>query len=325
MPVEGMRPEQIARYAGRIIRLRKPVLVYEADGTLKREDEFGKLKFWTKDLPAGAGTDDTVLSLSLVETLITAGVSIREIAQDHAQTYAALQAPGSPERAFGITTQKALRRVLSGIPGTESGVEGGAGNGPAMKAAPLALYLDATGNHDRNYRATSAATIGRITHRDPRSVISGIVQTEAVYLALRENDRDRWLESLVEISRRNYICADGSFTDRGMVSERLSWYARHHRLDDDEIIKELGTGSLVTESFPFTIAMVHQYWNRPFEGLIATVNAGGDCDTTGAMYGAIMGARHGPFWPISWEHRLEYRERFEAAAKRLEAIAERYR
>jgi ADP-ribosyl-[dinitrogen reductase] hydrolase len=38
------------------------------------------------------------------------------------------------------------------------------------------------------------------------------------------------------------------------------------------------------------------------KGLIETVNYGGDCDTTGAIYGALAGARNGTgMFPESWK------------------------
>ena len=46
--------------------------------------------------------------------------------------------------------------------------------------------------------------------------------------------------------------------------------------------------------------MFQKYWNNPIEGLIETVNWGGDADTTGAIYGALCGAKHGMIFPEKW-------------------------
>ena len=51
------------------------------------------------------------------------------------------------------------------------------------------------------------------------------------------------------------------------------------------------------QSHPFAILMFQKYWDNPLEGLIGTINYGGDCDTTGAMYGALMGAKEGLIFP----------------------------
>jgi ADP-ribosylglycohydrolase len=37
------------------------------------------------------------------------------------------------------------------------------------------------------------------------------------------------------------------------------------------------------------------------------INYGGDCDSTGAMYGNLMGARHGTVLPKVWESHIEAR------------------
>jgi len=54
------------------------------------------------------------------------------------------------------------------------------------------------------------------------------------------------------------------------------------------------------ESYPFAIFMLQKYWENPLEGLIETVNFGGDCDTTGAIYGALSGAKNGLCFPDEW-------------------------
>ena len=64
--------------------------------------------------------------------------------------------------------------------------------------------------------------------------------------------------------------------------------------------QHLGNTSSVYRSYPFTLFMFQKYWDQPLEGLLETINYGGDCDTTGAMFGALAGAKHGNIFPKHW-------------------------
>jgi ADP-ribosylglycohydrolase len=47
------------------------------------------------------------------------------------------------------------------------------------------------------------------------------------------------------------------------------------------------------------------------------VNAGGDCDSTAALYGAWCGATHGLIFPQSWIEVLENTQELKALANAL--------
>lgn len=67
-------------------------------------------------------------------------------------------------------------------------------------------------------------------------------------------------------------------------------------------------GGLVYRSYPFALWMFQKYWDYPIEGLFDLVNFGGDCDTTAAIYGAMVGAKHGNIFPKHLQkiNNLEY-------------------
>src|SRR3989338_7159194 len=302
MPVEGWKPQQIKRYATRITDFIDAVEVRDRDGALIRQDEFGKLGYYNLELQAGQYTDDTILTLALAESLIAEqGINIEDIAQRQLAEYTKRQREdGTVREGFGGTTREAFKNLLAGKSPYESGVVGGPGNAPAMKMSPLGLYMDAAGKYEEGLQFAEA--VGRITHLDPRSIVSGVVQAHAIYTLLQGAGRDEFVQSLEDVCKRyeKPITTEFPLHDKGNLTSRLEWIANHKDADDAEAHKLIGSSSNVFQSYPFAVFMFQKYWNEPMEGLIETVNYGGDCDTTGAMYGALAGAKNGMFFPSQW-------------------------
>lgn len=319
--VEGWKKEQIEEHVdgGRITKPIDPVLIYDEKGNLIRQDRFGKLKYYNKDLKKGEYTDDTILTLALAESIAACkGIDFKDIARRQLYEYETrLQEDGKVSKGgFGGTTIKAFKRLLQGFDYTESGVIGGPGNAPPMKMSPLGLWMDATRNYEIGLRC--AEQIGRITHLDPRSVVSGVIQAHAVYLCLQGISREDFVSSLLESCRRWEKPASEELfpkDHRETMVSRLEWIAENHDAHHSEAHAYLGSNSNVWSSYPFALFMFQKYWDEPIAGLIETVNYGGDCDTTGAMYGALCGAKSGMIFPQEWLGVLQGKERLIAAAK----------
>ncbi|MBI4147209.1 ADP-ribosylglycohydrolase family protein [Candidatus Woesearchaeota archaeon] len=309
MPVEGMKAQQIKKYVGRITGFIDPAIIRDEHGKEKKEDEFGKLKSYPRDFNKGEYTDDTILTLALAEALVAKGFDLKEVAGRQVAEYTQRIRPdGSVLGGFGQTTIDGFKNILSGKSVNESGVIGGPGNAPAMKMSPVGLYLDATGKYEGGLEFAEA--VGRITHLDSRSVVSGVVQAHAVYSLLQGTSRGEFLASIVSVSRKYEKAVTKEFPlhDKGSLTSRLEWIADNKNAEDAEAHQVLGSSSIVFQSYPFTLFMFQKYWNEPVDGLIETVNYGGDCDTTGAMYGALAGAKNGMIFPLHWLNELQNRD-----------------
>lgn len=329
MAVEGWKPVQIQRYVpgGKITEPIAPVLVYDAEGALKHEDEFGKLKYFAKDLKRGEWTDDTILTLALTESIIERrGLNLETAARKHLEAYEGLRMhDGRVKGGFGSTTQEAFKNLAAGVSPRASGVIGGPGNAPAMKMHPLGMYIHAT----RKERAglLFAYDVGRMTHLDPRSLASGVVQAAAISALLKNVSRREFVRTIVRTCKEwegplgpAYI-----WHHQGTLAERLLWIENHTDVSSQEAYERLGNSSVVYRSYPFSLFMFQKYGfsapEQAREGLLETVNFGGDCDTTGAIYGALAGANHGTSWiPDSWLAVLDQREQLEEAAASLYAL-----
>lgn len=327
MPVEGWKRKQIQKYVGRITYPISPVLVYGKADELITRDEFGPLKYYTQDFQRGQYTDDTILSKALAESLVEVGnFNIFDIAKRQVAEYTKrLRADGTVFGGFGKTTSDAFKRLLVGVSPLESGVIGGPGNAPAMKIAPLGMFMAARDVYGDEYREGLrwAELVGGMTHLDPRSVASGIVQAHAVYTILHDCTRDEFIDSCVEVCQKyeQPVSALFSLWQKGSLYDRLHWIQDHKDTSTDEAHKVLGSNSNVFCSYPFALFMFQKYWDSPLEGLIETVNYGGDCDTTGSMYGALAGAKNGTtIFPEEWLTVLEGRKELEELGRKLYSL-----
>jgi ADP-ribosyl-[dinitrogen reductase] hydrolase len=311
MAVEGWKKEQIQKYVGRIEDLIDPVVIKNSDDTLKTQDEFGKLKSWTKNLKKGEYTDDTLLTLAIAGSIAQKGtLDFDDITQKQIETYnSCIQPDGSVKGAYGKTTMDAFERIKLGISPNESGLLPGLGTGPCMKVSPISLYWHANGNFDESLDI--ARKIGYSTHLDERSVTAGIMQVSAIYVLLNNWSKKDFLNNLTltGLGMEKELRPGSVLKDKGNLTSKLIWICKNQDMPDHLAHDYLGSSSLAIEAYPFTLFMFQKYWDKPLEGLIETVNYGGDCDTTGAMYGALAGAKNGMIFPEKWLNQLQNKEK----------------
>ncbi len=242
---------------------------------------------WLRLRP-GAVTDDTEMSLALGRAIVAAG---RLEPRAAAEAWAAWLRAGP--RDVGNTVRRGLRRFM--IDGTLSGrpSEGDAGNGAAMRVAPVALATLA----DRSRLQADAIAQARVTHHHPLSDAAAVHVGELVQLA----------------------CLGLSMRRLRRASEAL---AARHPAFALEPYRGLASGYV-----PDTLRTVLHFLHRTgsFEDcLVAVVNQGGDADTTGAIAGAIAGAYYGPEQlPRRWLTRLDpgVRRELEVLSGRLVSLS----
>ncbi len=332
MAVEGWKKEQIQRYVpGGICEQMNPIIVRNEDGSEKKEDEFGKLKYWTRDLKKGEWTDDTILTMAIAESIVEKkALDLEDIAAKHLTAYEHLRLPdGRIKGGFGRTTQEAFKLLKAGTHPNYSGVIGGPGNGPAMKMHPIGMYMNTTGKYDEGL--DFACHISRMTHLDPRSVASGIIQAHAIYALLNGVSRDKFLHSTREICLKYEEPLTDKFVwhKSGSLLQRLEWIVENEDATPTDAYVHLGSSSAVYQSYPFALFMFQHSWriyekdaekSTMVKGLLRTINFGGDCDTTGAIYGALTGACFGMIFPERWISVLQEKERLMNAARELYAL-----
>lgn len=237
----------------------------------------------------GQYTDDSQLARELVISIVSQS---RFDPADYARRIANIFSEGKIV-ARGMATSEAAARLARGVPWDKAGTPPpSAGNGSAMRAAPIGLMF-----HDDNDALVNAARDqGIITHKDTRCSAGAVAIAGAVALALEGPPKDtkKFLDILAGWAGR----LDESVADA--VYNLKEWIT----LPPDEaapVIAAAGqepefsgkysgipgfvTGSVLWSLYSF-LRSPDDYW----ETICTAIITGGDVDTTAAMAGAISGA-----------------------------------
>lgn len=241
-------------------------------------------------LRPGGVTDDTEMSLCIARAAVASGGwDLRAVAEAFAQWLRARPLD------VGDTCRRGIRTYM--LQGTLAMPHDpwGAGNGAAMRMAPVALLTLG----DDALLGQAALEQAHLTHNHPLS--------DAACLAL-----GRMIHAAVS--------GASAFALHAMTRELAG---RHPVFDFRDYAGE-ATGYVVD-----TLRTVfhHFFTTATFEQcLVAVVNQGGDADTTGAIAGALAGAFYGPkALPRPWLERLDPTVRVEAweLAERLMELSPR--
>jgi len=234
-------------------------------------------------LPAGTVTDDTQLTLALAESILQTGTLDPE---DLVQRFVAL-APSLV--GAGWATRQALERLGRGAAWWLAG-SASAGNGAAMRAAPVGLFFEAP---DAIRKAAFLQAI--VTHRDRTAVAGAIIHALWVGWLARGGPADaRVLDWLVEAVRG----FEKPFPSRRQRRKKrtlagLLLEAGAYADDPASACERFGTGAFVLESLPTAAAVFLGRPGDPEAVYLRLVNAGGDTDTMAALAGAWLGAHLG--------------------------------
>ena len=264
---------------GATVEFMLPAEIRAAHGT-HREIQGGG---WLRLAPGGV-TDDTEMSLRVARAVAReGGWSLRAVADG----FAAWLRSGPTD--VGNTCRRGIRRYLhdGSLEGPPN--EGDAGNGAAMRMAPVAIATLADGA----LLERCAIEQAHLTHNHPLSDAACVLVGRLVHLACLGRARSELREVADAAGERH---AGLRFApDRGLAP--TAYVADTMR------------------------AVLHAFFHAPsFEDcLVATVNLGGDADTTGAIAGAIAGAHFGlDAIPRRWVKRLD-----RALVEELAALADR--
>ncbi len=215
-------------------------------------------------------TDDTQLTLATCESIIKKGsISPEHIAYELLTWYRKRKITG-----VGACTLKALRDLDVGGHWALSGTKGemSAGNGAAMRIAPLAFFLNPTDNND----CRLIRDVCRITHHNEEAYMGSLAIISAIHT------------SSVEVLFSNLInnLPDSRIRDRIIEIDHLP-----KNLSIGDIASRFGASGYVVESVPLALYAACQIPKSSLKEIIKSIiEVGGDTDTIASMAGNIIGA-----------------------------------
>ena len=224
-------------------------------------------------------SDDTQLTLATCEAITKTGnVDPAIIAKTFAEWFTASRFTG-----VGASTLKALSELAIGGHWALVGRKGemAAGNGAAMRIAPLAFFLDP---FDLKTRVT-IRDVCRITHHNEEAYVGALAVLISIQLILDQAWKSN--ESLIE--KVIVHLPDSSVRDRLITIHEVE---KNTSIAD--IAKRYGSSGYVVETVPLVLYAVEKINRLGFEKLLVElVSVGGDTDTIAAIAGQILGTLSG--------------------------------
>jgi ADP-ribosyl-[dinitrogen reductase] hydrolase len=221
-------------------------------------------------------SDDTQLTLATCEAISNSHkVSPQVIASTFVKWHR-----NSGLSGLGASTYKALSELSVGGHWALVGRKGemAAGNGAAMRIAPLAFCL----NPQEPTERLIIRDICRITHHNEEAYVGAL----AVLLAIRAAYVGTWDGQSNLLSLIIPQLPDSSVRDRLVDLDQGD-----HRIAIEDIALQFGCSGYVVESVPLALLGAQRITELEFEGLMEKlIKVGGDTDTIASMAGQVCGA-----------------------------------
>ena len=213
----------------------------------------------------------------------------------------------------GFATARATLKLWIGFSPKNSGVFS-AGNGPAMRSPILGA---AFGHHRERLKQYVRAST-ELTHSDPKAYYAALAVAIASTTGARAYDtpwQDAYLQSLQlampEESAKQFHELAGQAAESAAKGESVSIFA-------DAIGSKDGISGYSYHTVPCVLQVWFRFGDKFKHGLRELIEAGGDTDTVGAIFGGIIGASSGTAaipgewisniieWPrsVDWMRRL---------------------
>lgn len=257
-------------------------------------------------------TDDTHMTLGVAESL----VERRQFDGAHMAAVFARNFAEEPWRGYGAGPPEIFRLLGEGVPWDQAsaklfGGQGSAGNGAAMRVAPVALFAWPR----LPVAAWLARQTARITHAHPLGVEGAVLQACAVTLLLQHPtgvplDIPRFLGMLrAPLHGSRYL-------------DKLDLVAELIYAGERDGGRKLGNSVLAEEAVP---AALYAFLRQPdsfTDAVTYAICQGGDTDTIASMAGALAGAYLGEdAIPVQWRENVEGRDELRRLAGELLVLA----
>ena len=275
-------------------------------------------EYGTHNQPIGTWSDDTSLTLALIDSIIEKNKIDYVDIMDRFSNWLMYNDYTARGEVFdvGNATSRAIMNYGRGIDPLECGgiSEYENGNGSLMRILPIAYYLQKQKDNKMESKMEIVHNVSALTHRHPISLIAcGIY----VNVALR----------LLKIEESLYVCVEQGiseafeFYDTEMPDEadnynRLRNLSSFSNLAEEEI-KSNGYVVDTLEASIWCLLNTNSYK----ECVLKAVNLGNDTDTVGSVVGGLAGIYYGSDdIPEEWLDVLVRRQYIEELCEKLQKI-----
>lgn len=218
-------------------------------------------------------TDDTQLTFATAESILeNKGVVPEKIAAKFLEWYNRGRLTG-----LGASTLKALRDLQAGAHWALAGRAGeyAAGNGAAMRIAPLAFFVSP------DFDRLVIKDVCNITHKNDEAYAASL----AVLLALDAILYDKWTDQEMLIDHVIPLISDTRVKDNLLLLQSTPG------ISIQEAASVVGCSGHAAESIPLALFAAGKIRTGGYKDIISEIiRCGGDTDTNASIAGQVMGA-----------------------------------
>ena len=284
---------------------------FESREEVARHPVTGMRGYGTFNLPEGSWTDDSSLTIALLESIRrTGGIDLTDIMGNFMKwLYEGEFTPYGHSYDIGHGTMQAIDRYRRDRNARKCGgdEEWNNGNGSLMRIMPACIYctvMESSGMYSDRDAIDAIHSVGGLTHAHIRSNIAcGLYFFMAKYILFREGSLQ---ESILEGLTQGFAFYESYLADK----ENLHYY---DRLKDLEAFKSLPADKIKSTGYVVD-ALEAAVWSLLTTGsfnqaLLKAVNLGDDTDTVGAIAGGLAGLYYGyDSIPEEWLSAIKRRE-----------------
>ena len=284
---------------------------FESRVEVARHPVTGMRGYGTFNLPEGSWTDDSSLTIALLESIRRTGkIDLDDIMENFMKwLYNGEFTPYGESYDIGRGTMQAINRYKKNRKAKKCGgdEEWNNGNGSLMRIMPACLYcsvMESSGMYSDRDAIDAIHSVGGLTHAHIRSNIAcGLYFFMAKYILFREGSlQERIQEGLTQ----GFAFYKSYLADK----ENLHYY---DQLKDLETFKSLPAEKIKSTGYVVD-ALEAAVWSLITtdsfdQALLKAVNLGDDTDTVGAIAGGLAGLYYGyDSIPEEWLSAIKRRE-----------------
>lgn len=238
--------------------------------------------YGTYNQPPGTWSDDTSLTLCLVENIVekeNIENLMRKFVKYHDEGY---WTPFGKMFDIGRTTVEAINKFKKGVLPEKCGgqSEYDNGNGAIMRISPLAFLL--YNNFDFVKKAEIIKQYTEITHAHPRAIVGSIIYTEFLVRLYHNNSFEKSIKEIQELFNENF----------GEDHVYLKELKHYKRIFNENFLKtpqeEILSDGYVVHTLEAAIWCLGNTTSFK-EAVLKAVNLGEDTDTVASVTGSLAG------------------------------------